>query len=663
MNSLTNNPNIQYIINHKPGTWIRVKNNELFSQQTNAIKKFAIKLFTRSEANAKNLVIGTINEYCEQLRKIDPTEDLLKDVIKHITQIKIVCKDININIYDGVVQNCYKELVNKYINDPSAKLIDVKNVPDAIHNWDLELSVLNSSFVAKLNETVHPINLISQYIAQIDDVTSFFKLCGNLIKVLRIVPTELSLTEGQIQLIAALKLTNSSLDKNDLLAAIRYSKIYTSTFEIFGINRQEFEAFAKLHGLDVSRFQNIPLNFPPEVIKREVKSPAIEIEPYSQAKESASQLKYDESLRDFPEKERWRFFIDFLSFIRTEHKKPDMMFDDGEPGYNKAMIEGFRYVRNNLDKRMNAKAFEKLHDTCVSGVISKERDSQFTQGFQPGCKIPCKSLIERKDLINKGKKALKNRDTSLEALKALINEINADFLIKNNPAFTILDELQNNPELLRQDLQQKINFLQIMLVEIRYEWQKGLLALDMSVEHGPAVFFAVKTGQIYCAIYQEIIGDKIHEIAGNYSIGQEYRVDEIFDKYYEEIKKANGNKKLELIAIARICRALEMFHAFLDGNQRTIAFALLTKLLVENDFPPSILWYPAMFDGDFTLDALVDQIIIGMGIYFGLCKSFSRNEPITLREGGKFEWLAKMADEDHEFRMLIQKGMNEVAKK
>ena len=118
------------------------------------------------------------------------------------------------------------------------------------------------------------------------------------------------------------------------------------------------------------------------------------------------------------------------------------------------------------------------------------------------------------------------------------------------------------------------------------------------------------------------------------------RVNQIFENYYHQIESARTEKQ-KLEAIGDLCRRLEIYHVFPDGNQRTIAFALLTKLLIENGFSPAILEYPTLFDGMFTLREIVQQIEQGM-IRFKKVSEHYREHPEhpldfnTLNEGISF---------------------------
>lgn len=123
---------------------------------------------------------------------------------------------------------------------------------------------------------------------------------------------------------------------------------------------------------------------------------------------------------------------------------------------------------------------------------------------------------------------------------------------------------------------------------------------------------------------------------------KDLRINALFDAYYKEIPQALSTKA-KLIALVRLCRALEILHAFPDGNQRTIVFSLLLKLLIENGFCPTILKEPAAFDGPYSLNELVSQVIDGMALYFDTA-IWSSEMPKSLSQNGKFSWMLEDKD-------------------
>ena len=106
------------------------------------------------------------------------------------------------------------------------------------------------------------------------------------------------------------------------------------------------------------------------------------------------------------------------------------------------------------------------------------------------------------------------------------------------------------------------------------------------------------------------------------------RVNYLFKQYYIEIAQAKTEDE-RLAAIVDLCRALEMMHGFADANQRTIAFALLTKLLVENRLSPALLDRPNMFDGYFGTREMIELVIQGQKNYQQLRQTWTPGETHT----------------------------------
>lgn len=102
------------------------------------------------------------------------------------------------------------------------------------------------------------------------------------------------------------------------------------------------------------------------------------------------------------------------------------------------------------------------------------------------------------------------------------------------------------------------------------------------------------------------------------------RIDREFSHYYEEIKTAHTAKE-KIRAIVNLCVRLEVTHPFTDGNQRVIAFALLPKLLIENDLKPVILEYPALFDGAHTEEELIKEVEQGAERFKRVCDALSQS--------------------------------------
>ena len=92
------------------------------------------------------------------------------------------------------------------------------------------------------------------------------------------------------------------------------------------------------------------------------------------------------------------------------------------------------------------------------------------------------------------------------------------------------------------------------------------------------------------------------------------RLETIFEQYNKGLRRADTDIDKKRV-IARACRSLEIGHFFYDGNQRTVAFLVLNKMLIENDLKPVILPDPFVFDGYLSVDQLVEEIDKGQQIF------------------------------------------------
>lgn len=122
-----------------------------------------------------------------------------------------------------------------------------------------------------------------------------------------------------------------------------------------------------------------------------------------------------------------------------------------------------------------------------------------------------------------------------------------------------------------------------------------------------------KISSNYVNATQEIIAQKINDI---------------FATFYTEIENA-ADKEAKLLAIVAACRKLEIGHFFSDGNQRTIVFVILNKLLLENNFLPVILEDPLVFDGYHSKRELLKDISQGMANFLSTMQNENKAQNIT----------------------------------
>lgn len=85
-------------------------------------------------------------------------------------------------------------------------------------------------------------------------------------------------------------------------------------------------------------------------------------------------------------------------------------------------------------------------------------------------------------------------------------------------------------------------------------------------------------------------------------------IDRLIAEYNAEIAEAGNNKEEKLLAIVRFIRKISITHPFADCNQRLFVFLILNKLLLENNFLPTIVEQPLMFDGYLSASELVIEV-------------------------------------------------------
>lgn len=101
------------------------------------------------------------------------------------------------------------------------------------------------------------------------------------------------------------------------------------------------------------------------------------------------------------------------------------------------------------------------------------------------------------------------------------------------------------------------------------------------------------------------------------------KVNTLFGDYYSQLDEAKDDDDKILSAIVSLCRKLEIGHFFSDGNQRTIVFIILNKLLIENGFTPVILDDPVVFDGYHSQNELIQDVKFGMSNFLACVTSQS----------------------------------------
>ncbi len=238
-------------------------------------------------------------------------------------------------------------------------------------------------------------------------------------------------------------------------------------------------------------------------------------------------------------------------FIDTNRQEEGpSAFDKTEPGYALAMQNALDYASRTVCEPLSVSELTKLHDICIDGIYSGAR------------------------LIPKGMGGVQRYGLSKGHIAEILLE-SRDRIQVGSPPVTPEALLEWSSERLvkysgsEQDDKEK---------PCLAEWLPDHQQIASNVRGSPAE----KT---------EVLEERING-------------------YYESISTAkNDNEKM--LAIVRLCRALEMAHVFSDGNQRTIVFVLLNRLLIENRLSPVILGDPYVFDGYLSAEQLVAEVIRG----------------------------------------------------
>lgn len=89
-------------------------------------------------------------------------------------------------------------------------------------------------------------------------------------------------------------------------------------------------------------------------------------------------------------------------------------------------------------------------------------------------------------------------------------------------------------------------------------------------------------------------------------------INRVLDLFYNEIfKLSSENKSAILSSIVKLIQRLERIHPFYDGNCRTFCMVMLNTLLIQHDFPLTLMDDPNKFDG-YSVDELVQLVKEGM---------------------------------------------------
>ena len=297
---------------------------------------------------------------------------------------------------------------------------------------------------------------------------------------------------------------------------------------------------------------------PPEPLTTEETQQLVSCYQKDIGSQKSGEEKFRTALRHYPIKHLYKLFIDKdrLANPSPEEKgvPPQLLFDLKEPGYYQSMLNAFEYLPKTIGSPVTLELLTQLHDRAVGGVVRMKK------GIHPGLyayKLP---------------PTLKEHKTDKALNELFISKV----LFCSHRALMSLSE------------------------------QPRCLTLAPELPR-----FLPSSMRDECALYLSSLVDLTITSSVRTDSHLESLLKKYIDYYHTSISKL-GNLEDKLAAIAELIRTLEVAHFFPDGNQRTYAFLLLNKLLIDNNLPPAILDHPSMFDGWMTLDQMVKEIQVGI---------------------------------------------------
>jgi len=429
------------------------------------------------------------------------------------------------------------------------------------------------------------------------------------------------------------------------------------------------EPFSALPGEDQRRFHNFLNSFQMEIQN---------IPPSQQLSFALSKL----GSQDY-----YKLFID-----KKDHDKlpdPHNVYEVNEPGYYKAMISAFEYLKSIIQQQVSLDEMIALHDLAVHNVnranptISEHRE--FKKGIAPGyCyglhadptyearldwkkykliyerflsseevfwpeRKPFIQILEKQSKSEKVriiKSLTKEKQSSFrcslintcyrEQIKRLTSECyaegsNMEYLIL--AAQSWLPFLQDSlPTTLNQKLDPVTNlwyhgsFESIFEDECANKQYVAFLANEwVKKRYIQTEFLATRDGQKITSNLEKLL-----QLKSDSSIevkeAVKKRLEPVFALYFNSIRTSKSNDE-RLGAISIFLRSITIFHIFPDGNLRTVLL-LLNKLLVQNGLPTAILDDPNVFGGYYGTSEMIGEIKKGMFNFMEAAQDFKYDRVI-----------------------------------
>ncbi len=304
-------------------------------------------------------------------------------------------------------------------------------------------------------------------------------------------------------------------------------------------------------------------------------------------------------ITSYPSNSLWRILVDLIDH---EKEGPAWMADE-EPGYLKSMFNALNFVLETLDTPLSTDHLIDLHAAAVKYTHRKETWLA----------------------ANPDDSEQEEISVNLELFTTCLRQgYAAEFGLQ------IMEDQQTNcskkgvAELLNK-LAQGDNYFSIINSDLSIQINTKTIEQFTDVEE----------------VFKLIQGNEFRISTKAASVETiRARIDNIISNFHLEISAAITQEN-KISAIARCVRDLELTHPFDDGNCRTMAVILLTKLLLQQQLSPAILEYRDKFDA-FSINELCEEIKHGMSRFQNkenIEKGndfFDKNVPLLYLDGNKF---------------------------
>lgn len=287
--------------------------------------------------------------------------------------------------------------------------------------------------------------------------------------------------------------------------------------------------------------------------------------------ESKGAERFEQAFKGLPKDNMYRMWVD-----RDKQAQGGLVFDVKEPGYAKGMQKCFELVRNTISQPNTLDSIIELHDACIDGVVDSN-GKPFRKGIEG---VWAYGLQMKSNPVSESARQEWIRDKLIWFFPDQLK-----YVTQQNAVLKGGDVAQTDAARKEQNRVQAFEAL-----------ETGNYLSYIRIPQDPRVHSRFDPANT-----------KANETWARAQVSKRW------NRYYEVVNRdpRAGDDSI-LNAISDIVRALEIFHIFPDGNQRTLVFALLTKLLIENGFCPTILANPNVFDGYHSLDELVVDIKEGI---------------------------------------------------